>query len=264
MTCTTEISQLKWAESFEARKAADAREAKRQQEEIIDIISHEMRNPLSAIFQCADMIQNSLKEYKTKESTETALMDLLVSNTEHAAIILMCANHQKRIVDDVLTLSKLEYMMLSVSPRPIEPLQFVQRAVHMFATDLASHDIKLSIKAEPSLAANHVGKIMFDPSRVAQILINLLTNAIKFTRQEPKREISIQFGASLSNPRNVFSRKMNWAPGNSTSNETTVDGTEWGDGEVLYFTLSVTDTGVGMTNEEIKKLFHRFTQASSK
>jgi PAS domain-containing protein len=43
MTSTTDISQLKWAETLEARKASDAREAKRQQEEFIDIVSHEMR-----------------------------------------------------------------------------------------------------------------------------------------------------------------------------------------------------------------------------
>ena len=42
MCCTTDVSQLKWAEKYEARKAADAQEAKRQQEEFIDLVSHEM------------------------------------------------------------------------------------------------------------------------------------------------------------------------------------------------------------------------------
>lgn len=45
MACTTDISRLKWAQSFQARLAAEAREAKRQQEAFIDVVSHEMRNP---------------------------------------------------------------------------------------------------------------------------------------------------------------------------------------------------------------------------
>jgi hypothetical protein len=43
MACTTDISELKWASAYEARKAAEAREAKRQQEAFIDVVSHEMR-----------------------------------------------------------------------------------------------------------------------------------------------------------------------------------------------------------------------------
>jgi len=262
MTCTTDVSQLKWAESIEARKAADAREAKRQQEEFIDIVSHEMRNPLSAIFQCADMIQLSLAECETKTSPDE-LFSALQSNADAAATILMCANHQKRIVDDVLTLSKLEYMMLSVSPRPVQPATLVERALRMFDADIKSHDIQVTIDAEPSLEENNVDWVLCDPSRVAQIFINLLTNAIKFTRTEPDRQINIRYGATPSHPRNMFPDNICWAPSQKKLDDLT-DGPEWGDGELLYLSLSVTDTGVGMTSEEIKKLFNRFKQASSR
>lgn len=56
---------------------------------------------------------------------------------------------------------------------------------------------------------------------------------------------------------------MRWAP-TTYKNDNVVDNPEWGIGETLFLTISVTDTGVGMTPAEIKKLFHRFTQASSK
>lgn len=263
MSSITDISQLKWAESIEARKAADAREAKRQQEEFIDIVSHEMRNPLSAIFQCAEMIQSSLAGCEVKGTSEEILLDALHSNADAASTILMCANHQKRIVDDVLTLSKLEYMMLSISPRPVQPVVLVERAMRMFEADLDSHRITVKIIAEPSLKENDIDWVLCDPSRVAQIFINLLTNAIKFTKGEPKREITVSYGATMSHPRASFSANMNWAPTHEKSLDLT-EGPEWGDGEALYLSISITDTGVGMTSDEIHKLFHRFEQASSK
>jgi signal transduction histidine kinase len=60
----TDISALKWAERAEARKAQDAYEAKKQQEEFIDIVSNEMRNPLAAILMSADSITKSMVEIK--------------------------------------------------------------------------------------------------------------------------------------------------------------------------------------------------------
>lgn len=49
MSCTIDVSSMKWAESWQARNASIARQQKRQQEEFIDVVSHEMRNPLSAM-----------------------------------------------------------------------------------------------------------------------------------------------------------------------------------------------------------------------
>lgn len=263
MACITDVSQLKWAESVEIRKAADAREAKRQQEEFIDIVSHEMRNPLSAIFHCADMIESSLSDCEAKGITSENLLEALQSNVDSAGTILMCANHQKRIVDDVLTLSKLEYMMLSVSPRPVQPVILVERAIRMFEADLHSHAINVTTIEESSLTDNSVDWILCDPSRVAQIFINLLTNAIKFTRAEQTRELTIRYGATSRSPRTAFTSDMNWAPSQTKAADLTLT-PEWGDGEAVYLTISISDTGVGMTADEIKKLFQRFEQASSK
>jgi len=264
MTCTTDVSQLKWAEASEARQAAEARAAKKRQEDFVDVISHEMRNPLSAIFHCADMIQTSFDDVKSKGYTEVDLLEALHSNVDSARTILMCANHQKRIVDDVLTLSKLEYMMLSLSPRPTQPVNMIDQAVRMFEATFKSHDIKITITPDPSLEANGIDWILCDPSRVGQILINLLTNAIKFTCEEPKREISIKFGVSLSEPRQMLSETTCWAPNDQAAITDGHVGEEWGDGESLFLYISIEDTGVGMTPEEIIKLFHRFRQASSR
>lgn len=101
MTCITDVSSLKWAEASEARNAADAREAKRQQEEFIDLVSHELRNPLSAIFQLADTIISSHPDSEEVGTPEdNPLAEALRGNIEAASTILMCAKHQKRIVDE--------------------------------------------------------------------------------------------------------------------------------------------------------------------
>lgn len=258
MTCVTDISELKWAEASEARNAEEARAAKRQQEEFIDIVSHEMRNPLSAIFQCADMISNSYNDLSQIDATE-----ILKSNVEAANTISMCARHQKRIVDDVLTLSKLKYMMLSISPRPARPASLLLQVVKMFESDLMSHKISTKTIVQSSFDANHIDWVIFDSSRVTQILINLLTNAIKFTKEERNRNITVTYGATLVEPERNFDKGFYWAPCYNKVEDLTLN-PEWGSGEHVFLTCSVKDTGVGMRAEEIPRLFSRFEQASSK
>ena len=66
-----------------------------QQENFIDITSHEMRNPLSAILQCADEISSSLIDFRTSNSS-TIDPELVNSNIDAAQTIALCAQHQKR------------------------------------------------------------------------------------------------------------------------------------------------------------------------
>lgn len=263
MAFTTDISAFKWAQASEARKAAQAEEAKRQQEEFIDFVSHELRNPLSAIFQLAETIITS---YPTAGETAIPKEDLaaaLKTNVDNANTILMCAKHQKRIVDDVLTLSKLEYTMLSVSPRPVQLPNLVSKWMKMFEAQLLSQDIKVYITPQLSLLNYKVDWVLCDESRVQQIFINLMTNAIKFTKSESRREITIEFGAVPSQPRGAFSKDICWAPTHREMEDLTRSA-EWGLGQPLYFTLSVKDTGIGMSREEIERLFGRFEQANAR
>ena len=88
-------------------------ELKRQQENFIDITSHEMRNPLSAILQCADEISTLLGDFRSSGS-ESIDAGIVADSIDAAQTIALCAQHQKRIVDDVLTLSKLDSAMLMV------------------------------------------------------------------------------------------------------------------------------------------------------
>lgn len=89
----TDISKQKWAEGIQTRKMEEAVELKRQQENFIDITSHEMRNPLSAILQCSDEIATSLTKFR--QSGERVVPDeLLTSCLDAAQIINLCSQHQ--------------------------------------------------------------------------------------------------------------------------------------------------------------------------
>ncbi|KUJ07023.1 uncharacterized protein LY89DRAFT_692095 [Mollisia scopiformis] len=263
MAFTTDISAFKWAQASEARKAAQAEEAKRQQEEFIDFVSHELRNPLSAIFQLAETIITSFPAGERASMSKDDLIAALQGNIDNANTILMCAKHQKRIVDDVLTLSKLEYTMLSVSPRPVQLPNLVCKWMKMFDSQLLSNNIKASIIPNSSMLEHKVNWVLCDESRVQQIFINLMTNAIKFTKSETRREITVEFGAVPSDPRSAFSDKICWAQTHRDMEDLTRSA-EWGLGQPIYFTLSVTDTGIGMSDDEIERLFGRFEQANAR
>ncbi|KAF2494820.1 putative histidine kinase HHK15p [Lophium mytilinum] len=264
MACTTDISQLKWAESWQARLAEDAKEAKRQQESFIDVVSHEMRNPLSAIVHCADSISNSLDECQSAlggHQIAEPYLRQLTENVAAANIVMQCANHQKRIIDDVLTLSKLDSMLLSITPSIVKLPKLVTSMASIFEAELRTHAIKTTLVPESSIAGLDIEYLSLDSSRVTQIFINLMTNAIKFVKTRTKREIEIRYGATFSNPRQTFPKGMHWPEKGKNSDDVTTN-PEWGDGEPVYVTFLIADTGIGMDLNEVHKIFERFRQAN--
>ncbi|KAK4191891.1 putative signal transduction histidine-protein kinase [Podospora australis] len=262
--CLTDISQQKWAEDFQKQRRDEAVELKRQQENFIDITSHEMRNPLSAILQCADEISSGLNQYLQEGNTEVAqtagsLKLLVESCVEAANTISLCASHQKRIVDDILTLSKLDSNLLLVTPVDVQPVMVVQNVLKMFDTELNTNDIQGEFHVDESYRDLDIDWVKLDPSRLRQVLINLMTNAIKFTQGRPTRSIVISLGASKEVMREG---RLSYIPPRHPDQDDLTDQEDWGDGEKIHLHLAVTDTGPGLDDDEKKILFQRFSQAS--
>jgi signal transduction histidine kinase/CheY-like chemotaxis protein/PAS domain-containing protein len=255
--CLTDISQQKLAEDFQKQRREEAVELKRQQENFIDITSHEMRNPLSAILQCADEISESLSKHR---ASAAAGVGLLMDNCIDAAnTILLCANHQKRIVDDILTLSKLDSQLLVITPVDVQPVVVIENVLKMFAAELKSNDITGGFRIDKSYRDLNVDWCRLDPSRLRQVMINLMTNAIKFTQAMETRSIVVELAAS----RDASEYRKSYFPSRrKQSEEDLTDRADWGDGEKLYLHVSVTDTGPGLGEDEKKMLFQRFSQAS--
>ncbi len=267
----TDISQQKWAEDFQKRRMEEAVELKRQQENFIDITSHEMRNPLSAILQCADEITTTLSEYRTSdEGLSQKVKDVFDSSIDAAQTIALCAQHQKRIVDDVLTLSKLDSALLLVTPVDVQPVAVVQRALKMFEGEFETNDISLEFQIEQSYRDFGIDWVRLDPSRLLQVLINLTTNAIKFTHEQDKRTIVVCIGASEDRPslpssgssaKKAVHPHVSYFPTRSKRQDMTA-GEDWGTGKEIYLYFVVKDTGRGLDEHEKKLLFLRFSQAS--
>lgn len=257
--CLTDISRQKWVEGFQRRRMLEAVELKRQQENFIDITSHEIRNPLSAIIQCADMISNSLTEFDSGSKDLTIPREVVNSNVDAAQTIILCAQHQRRIIDDILTLSKLDSELLLITPVEIQPVSVIESALKIFDGELQKADVELRFKVEPSYSELAVDWVKLDPSRMLQVFINLVTNAIKFTQPEPKREIIVSLSASLDHP--ALKNGVEYLP-RGLARKDLSSGSDWGSGQEVFLYIEVQDSGRGLTDHERNVLFQRFSQAS--
>ncbi|KAH7379750.1 putative histidine kinase M3YPp [Cadophora sp. MPI-SDFR-AT-0126] len=256
--CITDISRQKWMEGFQKRKMLEAVELKRQQENFIDMTSHEMRNPLSAIVQCADWIGTSLSQFDREQDDVVIPRDVIEGYTDATETIVLCAQHQKRIIDDVLTLSKLDSDLLVITPIDVQLVSTIQASLKMFDVEIQNSDIDLRFQVDKSYAELAVDWVKLDPSRLSQVLINLVTNAIKFTMAQSRRKIVINLGASREPP---TSGNIEYLPRTSNRRDMT-KGSAWGSGEPVYLHIEVQDSGRGLDEVERTLLFKRFSQTS--
>lgn len=216
-----------------------------------------MRNPLSAILICSDDIRDSLTQHKFGQADQSVVAECI----EAANNIALCVQHQKSIVDDILTVSKLDSNLLLITPVPAQPLAVIQRAMSMFKPEVQAKNINFTFHPDPSLVDFSIDWVLLDPSRLLQITVNLITNAIKFTQAEPRRSISVHVSATSTEP-DTYGKGFQFVPTRGVPLLDVTTGEDWGAGELLYIRVEVQDTGCGLTLEEKELLFERFAQAS--
>ncbi|KAF9728826.1 hsp90-like protein [Paraphaeosphaeria minitans] len=258
----SDISKQKWAEDVQRRRTDSALESKKHLEHFIDTTSHEMRNPLSAIMQCADGILTScpVTDGDFAIPSPVAYGALLEQTVDAAQTIAQCAQHMKRIVDDILTISKLDSGLLIITPIDAQPEIVAQHAVKMFEGEAKVANVDLSFRVDDSCRAVGINWVSLDPTRLLQILINLITNALKFSRFEPEpRRITVTISANEQEPTND-PNGIHFEPKLVDDDSHLVE--DWKQGSLVYLRFSVTDTGRGLTEDERSNLFARFSQAS--
>ena len=174
-------------------------------------MSHELRTPLSAIIGYSEMMTEEIED-GGDVADFGADMRKIESN----------ARHLLGLINDVLDLSKVESGKMDVYPEPF-PLEPIVLDVAATARTLVEKKgNRLDVQIAPG-----IGRMVSDLTKVRQILLNLLSNAAKFTEDGV---------VTLSVDRQAAS-----------------------DGERIVFTVA--DTGIGMTEEQISRLFQRFVQA---
>ncbi|KAF2129176.1 hypothetical protein P153DRAFT_376440 [Dothidotthia symphoricarpi CBS 119687] len=253
--------QQKLGEQVQAAHALNAQESKRQLESFIDTTSHEMRNPLSAIVQCADSIISTHKALGSVTNHHRINQSISESTIDAAEIIVQCSKHMKTIVDDVLTMSKLDSGLFVMTPVDVQLESVARDAVKMFESEARAAGVVLELRFEDSCKKLNVKTVSLDPTRVLQILINLLTNAIKFTRLEEKRHITVILGIAHERPLQHAQDHVEFIRTSEATEALSLQ-TDWDKGGNVYVIFAVQDTGRGLSDPERDLLFARFSQAS--
>lgn len=145
---------------------------------------------------------------------------------------ILCAQHQKRIVDDILTLSKLDSNLLVISPDRTSAPSLLEKTIKMYEAELVRSDVSARLILENTYTQLAVDEVMLDSSRLLQVVINLFTNALKFTQYSEHRELRIYLGASTTQPTcDRFGTAFIAARPNRPDHTSSP---EWGKGEELY------------------------------
>ncbi|WP_455199359.1 ATP-binding protein [Kaarinaea lacus] len=172
-------------------------------------MSHEIRTPLTAILGYSEMLLEEGDEISAEER-------------EHEInSIIKSGSHLQTIINDILDLSKIEAGQLVFENSEIETTSFIDEVITIFKTQARDKNLEFSANYEFPLP----NKIIADPTRLKQILINLCGNAIKFTQDG---SVTINVG---------FMEEEN------------------------QLSISIEDTGIGMTEDERQVIFKPFSQA---
>jgi signal transduction histidine kinase/DNA-binding NarL/FixJ family response regulator len=186
----------------------DAEAANAAKSDFLATMSHEIRTPMNGMMVMAEML---------------AAADLSSRHRRFAEIITRSGASLLTIINDILDLSKIEAGKLDLEAVPFSPEALVEDVASLFWERARSKELELAIRVAPEVPALVIG----DPTRVNQVITNLVNNALKFTE----------------------------------TGGVTVDLSCEGHGDRARLRFAVTDTGVGIEASRIDAIFEAFSQA---
>ena len=186
------------------------REANQTKDLFLANMSHEIRTPLNGIVGFTQLLQYT---------------DTTPEQEEFITVIKNSSDNLLTIVNDILDLSKIKADKIELENIEFDPVEKFESAVESYAARAAEKDIKFGIFVDPELPSSIVG----DPTKISQIIINLISNAIKFTSEKGTVDVLIAKVAESKKYTSV--------------------------------SFSVTDSGIGISAEQQEKIFEAFSQA---
>jgi signal transduction histidine kinase/ActR/RegA family two-component response regulator len=188
-----------------------AEEGLRAKGDFLSTMSHEIRTPLNAIVGTSHLL---LADQPRPDQQE------------HLDVLLFSANNLMNIVNDILDFTKIEAGKISLEAIPMDLAALARNVVAGYRSSAAEKGLTLTLRLDESLPTTVQG----DPTRTAQVLINLIHNAIKFTQQGGV-DVSLTVGAQTERDARVR--------------------------------IAVKDTGLGIPRHKQQQIFERFTQADT-
>jgi signal transduction histidine kinase len=132
-----------------------------------------MRNPLSAIMQCADGILASYTSEVSFPPSPHAWSTFLEQTLDAAQTISQCAVHMRHIVDDILTISKLDSGLLVITPVDAQPESIMRHAIKMFDAEAKAARVELSHVVDASYRDMKIDWVSLDSTRLLQVSSSL-------------------------------------------------------------------------------------------
>jgi PAS domain S-box-containing protein len=196
-----DITDRKELENQLRQYIADLSEADRRKDEFLAMLAHELRNPLAAIGYAMQLLSSS----PDQASVATEITQRQVGQLSH-------------LIDDLLDVSRITTNRIQLRKEPVDAGELVRRAVDTARPAIEQHYHRLAVEV-----ASHEMPLFADPTRIEQVIVNLLANAAKYTPEGG--DISIQ----------VYS-------------------------EDEHAVIKVKDSGIGIPREMLTRVFELFTQ----
>ena len=192
-------------------KNRQLQQASENKSQFVSSMSHELRTPLNAIIGLTEMMVTNVAQFGTQKALEPLQR------------VNRAGTHLLGLINQVLDLSKIEAGKLELNPQTVQIAPLIDEVVGTARQLAQQNNNRLAVEVQENL-----GAITVDPMRLRQILLNLLSNACKFTKEG---EVKLRASRVRNGP--------HWVE------------------------LSVSDTGIGMTAEQQAKLFEEFSQADA-